>query len=310
MSVYDESKVYKPFKYSWAVELTQEHDAAAWHEKEAKLQNDVLQWNNGTIRGAERAFITNVLKMFTQSDVAVGSTYKKHLIPVLRNNEISNMLTSFAGREGVHQRAYALLNETLGLDDSVWSEFLEEPTMAAKADLMTHTDDDLALQVARLALSEGVSLFASFVMLLEFGTRGKMLGMCEVVEWSIRDETLHVQGNTRLFKEMHSSALEPAIQEVAAQMVAAEDAFIEKTYQFYTPESLPCEDLKTYIRYITDRRLQQMGLEPMFNVSLPDSLHWVDAIISGASDKNFFEGVVTDYSLNGMDGDIEWEKIV
>ena len=122
----------------------------------------------------------------------------------MRNNEVRTMLASFAGREGVHQRAYALLNATLGLPESEFHAFLEYSEMADKLDFMANNNitshTGLALALAQSVFNEGMSLFASFVMLLNFQRFGKMKGMGTIVEWSIRDETLHVQGNAKLFR--------------------------------------------------------------------------------------------------------------
>ena len=115
------------------------------------------------------------------------------------------MLSSFAAREAVHQRAYALLNDTLGLPDEDFHKFLEYKEMADKIDFMkegeTNSHTGLTLALAQSVFNEGMSVFASFVMLLNFQRFGKMKGMATIVEWSIRDETIHVQGNSKLFRE-------------------------------------------------------------------------------------------------------------
>ncbi|MEY8702536.1 ribonucleotide-diphosphate reductase subunit beta, partial [Francisella philomiragia] len=119
------SKTYKPFSYPWAVDLTVKHEKAHWIEDEIDLSEDVTDWKNGKITKVEKEYITNILRLFTQSDVAVGQNYYDQFIPAFKNNEVRNMLGSFAAREGIHQRAYALLNDTLGLPDSEYHAFLE-----------------------------------------------------------------------------------------------------------------------------------------------------------------------------------------
>ena len=204
MSLLDFSKTYRPFLYPWAVELTKKHEEIHWVEDEAELSEDVQDWKT-KLSENEKDFVTQILRLFTQSDVQVGENYHELLIPKFKNNEIRNMLSSFANREGVHQRAYALLNDTLGLPDEDFHAFLEYKEMAEKLDFMkegninTHTG--LALVLAQSVFNEGMSLFASFVMLLNFQRYGKMKGMGTIVEWSIRDETMHVQGNAKLFRE-------------------------------------------------------------------------------------------------------------
>ena len=170
MSVLEQSKTYKPFKYPWAVMAAVEHEKIHWHEAEARLNEDVTQWKTGGITPDEKKHITSILRLFTQSDVAVGSNYIDHFLPRFKNNEIRAMLTSFANREFVHQRAYALLNDTLGLPEEEYFSFLEYEEMADKIEFMsqadTHSMSGLAQAVARSACNEGMSLFRAFVMLL------------------------------------------------------------------------------------------------------------------------------------------------
>ena len=197
------SETYKPFHYPWAVEMTTRHEKAHWIEEEVDLSEDVTDWKGGKMSDLEKEYVTNILRLFTQSDVAVGQNYFDQFIPKFKNNEVRNMLGSFATREGIHQRAYALLNETLGLPDSEYHAFLEYQEMADKIDYMTDSDVStmrgLGLALAKSVFNEGVALFASFVMLLNFQRYGKMKGMGKVVEWSIRDESMHVEGISKLF---------------------------------------------------------------------------------------------------------------
>lgn len=191
------SKVYKPFQYPWAVELSEKHEQLHWVEQEITLEEDVVDWKRNKLTKDEKEFITQVLRLFTQSDVAVGSYYYDKLIPLFRNNEIRNMLGSFAAREAIHQRAYALLNDSLGLSDKEYAAFLEYAEMKDKLEYMskdcTTSKDlntyDVAHSLAKAVFNEGVSLFASFAMLLNFQRRGLMKGMGKVVEWSVRDES-------------------------------------------------------------------------------------------------------------------------
>ena len=310
------SKTYKPFLYPWAVDLTKTHEEIHWIEDEAELSEDVQDWRT-KLSESEKEFVTQVLRLFTQSDVQVGENYFELLIPKFKNNEIRNMLSSFATREGVHQRAYALLNDTLGLPDEDFHAFLEYKEMADKVEFMSsgantsHTD--LALVLARSVFNEGMSLFASFVMLLNFQRFGKMKGMGTIVEWSIRDETLHVQGNSKLFRtfcEEHprivNDELKSQIYQIAKDSVKLEDKFIDLAYNGHEIQGLSKEEVKLYIRHIADRRLLQLGMKPKFNQK-DNPLPWLDWVLNGASHDNFFEKRVTEYSVNGMEGDWGWE---
>ena len=309
------SETYKPFHYPWAVEITTRHEKMHWIEDELDLSDDVSDWKGGKVTQVEKDYITNILRLFTQSDVAVGQNYYDQFIPKFKNNEIRNMLGSFASREGVHQRAYALLNDTLGLPDSEYHAFLEYKEMANKLEFMQKSDNSthrgLALAVAKSVFNEGVALFASFVMLLNFQRFGKMKGMGKVVEWSIRDESMHVEGNSNLFKsfcaehpKLVDDEFKKEIYMMATEIVKLEDKFIDLAYSLGDIEGLSAEDVKKYIRYITDRRLLQLGLKTTFKVK-ENPLSWLEWVLNGADHTNFFENRVTEYEVAGLSG--SWE---
>jgi len=306
------SETYKPFYYPWAVEITTRHEKAHWIEDELDLSEDVADWKSGRVTAEEKDYITNILRLFTQSDVAVGQNYYDQFIPKFKNNEVRNMLGSFAAREGIHQRAYALLNETLGLPASEYHAFLEYTEMVDKVEFMTEADPStvrgLGLALAKSVFNEGVALFASFVMLLNFQRFGKMKGMGKVVEWSIRDESMHVEGNSKLFRSYCSehprivdTEFKKEIYEMSRLAVELEDKFIDLAYKMGDIEGLSSEEVKQYIRYITDRRLLQLGLKPNFKVK-DNPLPWLEWVLNGADHTNFFENRVTEYEVAGLTG--------
>jgi ribonucleoside-diphosphate reductase beta chain len=319
MSLLKTSETYKPFKYPWAVELSKKHEEIHWIEDEAELSEDVQDWKT-KLTDSEKEFITHVLRLFTQSDVQVGENYHELLIPKFKNNEVRNMLSSFAAREAVHQRAYALLNDTLGLPDEDFHKFLDYKEMADKIDFMkegdTNSHTGLALALAQSVFNEGMSVFASFVMLLNFQRFGKMKGMATIVEWSIRDETIHVQGNAKLFREfceehprIVNDELKSKIYQMAENAVKLEEKFIQLAFKGNEVQGLTKKEVRDYIRHIADRRLLQLGLKPLFNQK-KNPLPWLDWVLNGASHDNFFEKRVTEYSVAGMEGeDFGWEEI-
>jgi glutaredoxin 3 len=311
------SETYKPFHYPWAVEITTRHEKVHWIEDELDLSEDVADWKSGKTSVIEREYITNILRLFTQSDVAVGQNYFDQFIPKFKNNEVRNMLGSFASREGIHQRAYALLNETLGLSDAEYHAFLEYQEMADKIEFMMDSDPNtvrgLGLSLAKSVMNEGVALFASFVMLLNFQRFGKMKGMGKVVEWSIRDESIHVEGIAKLFKAYcaeHPRIIDDEfkghIYEMARQAVKLEDNFIDLAYKMGDIEGLDQKEVKQYVRYITDRRLLQLGLKGNYKVK-DNPLPWLEWVLNGADHTNFFENRVTEYEVAGLTG--KWDDV-
>lgn len=316
------SKTYKPFSYPWAMEYAESHEKIHWGSWEAKLQEDVNQWKSNVITPQEKDHITQILRIFTQSDVAVGGNYCDIFISQFKNNEIRNMLLSFANREGTHQRAYALLNDTLGMHEKEYSAFLEFKEMREKIEFMTNPPESiqdekqhLAFELARSVCNEGMSLFSAFVMLLNYQRFGKMKGMCEIVEWSIRDESIHVEAMAKLFQtyckenpEVVDDQLKGYIYSNYTMAATLEAALVDLVFENVTLEGLTAEEVKTYVNYLADRRLLQLGLKPIFKQK-DNPLPWLDWVVSGDSFKNFFEGTVTDYSASGMTGTFDWSNI-
>lgn len=310
------SQTYKPFAYPDYVNRAIEHDKIHWGEWEADLSEDVRQWKIGEVNPDEKYHITSILRLFTQSDVVVGGSYVDVFLPRIKNNEARMMMLSFAQRESIHQRAYALLNDTLGLAEEEYASFLQYEALAEKVEFMQAFDPDtvrgLGLSIARTICNEGLSLFSAFVMLLNYQRAGKMKGMCEIVEWSIRDETMHVEGMIEIFRryclehpEIVNDEFKREIYEMFRQAVMLEDSVIDLAYAQGGSKNLTAEEVKQYIRFLADRRLIQLGLKPNFGVKT-NPLEWLDWVINGSSHKNFFEGKVTDYLADGMEGDWGW----
>ena len=310
------SEAYKPFQYPWAMEAAEAHEKVHWGTWEAELQEDVNQWKSKALTKQEKEHITQILRLFTQTDVQVGGNYCDLFIPVFKNNEIRNMLLSFANREGTHQRAYALLNDTLGLEEKEYWAFLEYEQMAEKIEFMQSTNVSskrgIGLSLAQSVCNEGMSLFSAFVMLLNYQRFGKMKGMCTIVEWSVRDETIHVQYMSKLFRtfcEEHprvvNNEFKKAIYEMYKTAVKLEDKVIDLAYEVGPVEGLTADEMKQYIRYIADRRLIQLGLKPNYGVK-DNPLPWLDWVLNGDTMSNFFEKRVTDYNASGMDGEWGW----
>jgi ribonucleoside-diphosphate reductase beta chain len=222
------------------------------------------------------------------------------------------MLASFACREFIHQRSYALLTETLGLPEEEFSAFTEVKEMKDKLDFMgdidVHSHAGTALSIARSVLNEGVSLFSAFAMLLNYQRYGKMPGMCTVVEWSARDETMHSDGMALLFRKfcdehprIVTDEFKKNIYEMFRTSISLEDKVIDIAFEMGAVQGLSSTEVKQYIRYLADRRLIQLGLKSNFKVK-ENPLPWMEIMLGSDTLSNFFEKRVTDYNAAGMTG--------
>lgn len=305
----DSRTFYKPFEYPWAFEAFQQSEQMHWLWQEVSMLDDTKDWRHN-LNDAEREFLTKLFKFFTQGDLDVSGAYVNTFLPKFKQPEVRMMLTSFAARESIHVAAYAHLVETLGMDDSLYSEFLDYSEMAEKHDyyIQSLQGDDIPAQIATIsAFTEGMQLFSSFVMLLNFTRNGKMRGMGQIIAWSINDETLHTESMTKLFrvymlenKKLWTDKLKKKIYTIAKTMVDQEDAFIDLAFGQVEQEKLTRDEVKLYIRYICDRRLIALGMKGIFGIKT-NPLPWVDAML-GVTHTNFFENKSVDYAKGATSG--------
>ena len=311
----DERNSFKPFFYPWAYDAWLKHEQSHWMHTEVPMIEDVKDWKN-KLNDQEKHFLTNIFRFFTQGDVDVAGGYVKNYLPYFPQPEVRMMLLGFAAREALHVAAYSHLIETLGMPESTYNEFLEYEEMRAKHDYLldiSSQNGDAASTATHIAVfsafTEGMQLFSSFIMLLNFPRHGKMKGMGQIVTWSIVDETQHAESMIKLFrtyveenKEIWNDDLKGRIYTIAERMVELEDKFIDLSFSQGNMEGLDAEDVKRYIRYIADRRLISLGLKGIFKVK-KNPLPWVEEMINAPTHTNFFENRATDYAKGALSGD-------
>ena len=312
MSLLDADPVYKPFKYPWAYDAWLKQQQIHWLPEEVPLADDVKDWHR-ILTPQERNLLTQIFRFFTQSDVEVNNCYMRHYSRVFRPTEIQMMLAAFSNMETVHIAAYSHLLDTIGMPEIEYSAFLRYKEMKDKYDFLQAFKSDSKREIACTlatfgAFTEGLQLFASFAILLNFPRFNKMKGMGQIVSWSVRDETLHTNSMVRLFStfmsentELRSNSLDQELQEICLKVVSHEDAFIDRAFELGGVEGLEGTDVKRYIRFVADGRLKQLGLEPCFGIT-ENPLPWVEEMINGVEHVNFFENRATEYSRAATKG--------
>ncbi|WP_407927536.1 ribonucleotide-diphosphate reductase subunit beta [Belnapia mucosa] len=308
--------VYKPFRYPWAYDAWLTQQRVHWLPEEVPLADDVKDWQRNLTTG-ERNLLTQIFRFFTQADVEVNNCYMKHYSQVFKPTEVLMMLSAFSNIETIHIAAYSHLLDTVGMPELEYSAFLKYKEMKDKFDYMQGFTVESKTEIAKTlaafgAFTEGLQLFASFAILMNFPRFGKMKGMGQIVSWSVRDETLHCLSVIRLFRtfvqenpEIWTEELRRDLTLICATIVDHEDAFIDLAFELGGVEGLNAADTKTYIRFIADRRLQQLGLQPLYNIE-KNPLPWLDEMLNAVEHTNFFENRATEYSKASTSG--SWEE--
>lgn len=308
-----ERVVYKPFEYPEAHDFWMKQQQAHWLHSEVPMMSDVNDWKQN-LSETEKNIIGSILKGFAQTETVVNDYWSNLVTQWFRKPEVIKMAVTFASFETIHAEAYSLLNEELGLDN--FDEFLEDETTMAKIQgLMdvrdSHTGEvDWSARAKSLAIfsafTEGVNLFSSFAILLSFKLRNLLKGVGQIVEWSIRDESLHSEAGCWLFRqlmlekpELNTPELRKSIEEAALLSLKLELDFIDKVYEMGDLEGCSKYDLVSFIKYRVNTKMQDLGYEPIVN-GIDDAsikrMKWFDSLSAGKQHTDFFASRVTNYS--------------
>lgn len=320
MGLRDERVVYKPFEYPKAYDYWLKQQQAHWLHTEVPMAQDVTDWKSN-LKDHEKNVVGGILKGFAQTETVVNDYWTGLVTSWFRKPEIIMMGTTFGSFETIHAEAYSLLNEQLGLDN--FAEFLEDEATKAKIEALMDVRDshdgtpDWHERAKSLAIfsafTEGVNLFSSFAVLLSFKMRNKLKGIGQIVEWSVRDESLHSEAGCWLFRqllseypEIKTEKLQEEIETAAKLALKLEFDFIDKVFELGDLENLSKDDLKNFIKHRVNTKMGDLGLKPLIPSDQIDAgalktMKWFDAVIAGKQHTDFFANRVTNYSKGHMD---------
>ncbi|MFC4236213.1 ribonucleotide-diphosphate reductase subunit beta [Thalassospira xianhensis] len=312
MSLVEERIAFKPFQYPWAYQSWKDQHNMHWLPEEVPLADDVKDWHH-SLTPEERNLVTQIFRFFTQSDVEVNNCYMRHYTRFIKPPEVAMMLVAFSDMETIHIDAYSHLLDTIGMPETEYEAFLDYTEMKDKFDYMRSFDPKNPQEVAETmaafgAFTEGVQLFASFAILMNFPRFNKLKGMGQIVTYSVRDETLHCLSMIRLFHEwvaehpeIDRDKLFERITTIAKEIVEHEDRFIDLAFQEGPVQGLTPEEVKQYIRYVADDRLVRLGMDKLYNID-ENPLPWMDSMLNSVEHAGFFEQRATEYTRNATQG--------
>jgi len=298
---------YAPMIYPRADLFTDLQNSVHWLPNEIALGSDVDDWKR-KLTDSERHLISQVLKGFVTTEIFIEDYWAAKVSRWFKHPEIQGMCVTFAAFERIHAKAYARLNEELGLDD--FDAFLDEPAAKAKIDRLMSVKGNSKRDIARSlavfsAFNEGVNLFSSFAVLMSFQQRNLLKGVGKIIEFSVRDETVHSTAGCWLFNQLVAEfpdlmddELKEELVEAARLTVALEDEFITTAFEQGDIEGISAADLKNYIRYRANTKLQELGLATNWKKIDQEALRrmeWFDVLSSGVVSQDSFAGRVSDY---------------
>jgi ribonucleoside-diphosphate reductase beta chain len=298
---------YAPMLYPEADKFCDLQNSVHWLPNEIPLGSDVDDWKR-KLTEAERHAIGQILKGFVATEIFIEDYWAAKVSRWFKHPEIQGMAVTFAAFERIHAKSYARLNEELHLED--FEAFLHEPTAKAKIDRIMGVKGNSKPEIARSlavfsAFNEGVNLFSSFAILMSFQQRNLLKGVGKIIEFSIRDESLHSEAGCWLFRqlvaefpEIWTDELKAELYQAARDTVALEDDFIDKAFELGPVEGLDPHDLKNYIRFRANTKLADINLKTNWKKIDQDALNrmqWFDVLAQGVVSQDSFAGRVSDY---------------
>lgn len=309
---------YGPFEYPQFYDYWMQQQQSHWLHTEFPMSQDILDFQK--MPEAEKKVVANILKVFTQTEVFIEDYWAAKVARWFKKPEIQMMAHTFSAFESIHAVSYQHLTDSLNLTD--YKAFLSVPAARQKIDRLINVKGKEKVDILRSlaifsAFNEGVNLFSSFAVLMNFSRFNKLKSLGAIISASIKDESLHSNAGCELARifiaenpDIWTDEVKADIYEAARLTVDLEDAFIDYVFELGPIEGLHPDDLKTYIRFRTNTKLQDLGLKSNWkniNKELLQKMQWFDTLSSGVSHADFFAQRVTDYTKGSIDFSKIWE---
>lgn len=306
-----------PLKYKWAWEHYLNGCANNWMPSEVPMSKDIELWKSDQLSDAERLVIMRNLGFFSTAESLVGNNIVLAIFKHVTNPEVRQYLLRQGFEEAIHTHTFHYIVESLSLDQGeIFNMYNEIPAIRAKddfemklteavlsPDFTTKTQEGaqkfLENLIGYYIIMEGIFFYSGFVMILSFHRQNKMTGIGEQFQYILRDETVHLNFGIDLIngiKEENPELWTENFQNHVINLVK-EAVELEITYaQDCLPKGilgLSAPMFREYVQYIADRRLERIGLKPIFKSKNP--FPWMSETIDLGKEKNFFETRVTEY---------------
>jgi len=317
-----------PFKYRWAWDKYLAACANHWMPQEVNMSRDIALWKNPNgLTDDERRLVKRNLGFFVTADSLAANnivlgTYRHITAP-----ECRQYLLRQAFEEAIHTHAYQYIVESLGLDEGeVFNAYHEIPSIRDKDEFLIPFIDTLTdpafrtgtLQADQQLLKslivfacimEGLFFYVGFTQILALGRQNKMTGAAEQYQYILRDESMHCNFGIDLINQIKLENPNLWTPEFREEIQALMRKAVELEYR-YAEDTMPRGVLglnapmfKEYLRYIANRRCQQIGIDQMFQ-GATNPFPWMSEMIDLKKERNFFETRVIEYQTGGA---LSWD---
>jgi ribonucleoside-diphosphate reductase beta chain len=318
-----------PFKYPWAWEKYLTSCANHWMPNEINMADDIALWKSKTgLTKDERLIIERNLGFFSTADSLVANNLVLAIYKHITNPECRQYLLRQAFEEALHTHSYQHIVQSLGLNEAhIFNMYRRVPSINHKSSWAlpyTQSLGDPSFKtgttknnkrflrdlIVFYVVFEGIFFYVGFSQILSMGRRNKMTGIAEQFQYIIRDESMHLNFGIDVINQIKIE--NPSLWDIDFQKeiidIIKEGVSLEHQYAIDTMPNgisgLNSDIFHEYIKFIANRRCNQIGLPEQFNVK-ENPFPWMSEITDLKKEKNFFETRVTEYQTGGT---LKWDE--
>jgi ribonucleoside-diphosphate reductase beta chain len=316
-----------PFKHKWAWEKYLAACANHWMPQEINMTADIAQWKTGQLTEDEQKLVKRNLGFFSTADSLAANNIVLGTYRHITSPECRQYMLRQAFEEAIHTHAYQYIVESLGLDEGeIFNMYHEVPSIRDKDEFLipfidtltnpefktgTPENDQKLLKslIVFACIMEGLFFYVGFVQILALGRQNKMPGSSEQYQYILRDESMHLNFGVDMINQLKAEnphlwteAFKKEIETIFRKAVELEYAYAEDTM----PRGvlgLNAGMFKEYLRFIANRRCQQIGIDILYS-GANNPFPWMAEMIDLKKEKNFFETRVTEYQTGGA---LSWD---
>lgn len=307
-----------PIRYQWAYDLYNQAVRNTWFPHEIALQEDLQDW--GRMTEDEKHAVTFLMAFFNPAELIVNRSIALGIYPYLKSPECHLYLAKQMWEEANHCVSFEYVLETFPFDkEKIFNLHLDVPSMQAKEAYinkylkrMTENTLDISTPegkkdfirnlVATNIVMEGIWFYSGFMVALSFRQRNQLKNFGSMINWVLRDESLHLKFGINLVhnvleenQELLTTEFAKEIKDLIVEGVELETAYNKDLF----PNGilgLNAEYVNQYVRYVADRRLEELGLEKHYGATNPAK--WMGTATDVFELVNFFETQNTSYEVD------------
>jgi ribonucleoside-diphosphate reductase beta chain len=310
----------KPIHYQWAMDLYDQAVSNTWFPNEIQLVQDLSDWKK--MSDEERHAFTFLVSYFNPNELLVNKALAFGVYPYVNAAECHLYLAKQMWEEANHCMSFEYILDTFPVDrEKAYGAHVDEPSMRVKEEFETKyikrmTEDKLDITttegkkdfirnlIAYNIILEGIWFYSGFMVALSFRQRNLLRNFGSLMDWIIRDESLHLKFGMNLILttlEENEDLQTPEFADEIKQMILDGVAMEEQYNKDLLPKGilgLNADYVNQYVKYLTDRRLEELGFGAHYNVSNPAK--WMAAANDTLELVNFFESTNTSYEVNAV----------